>query len=290
MPGAPDPLLDEALFYVEWVRGAGARYLPAEVPQPTVAVPPAAHGAMGQGRATQQARGPGQGGGSGPRTGPRGFGPALPATGRRPESGLPGPVVVSPGAVPAGPPDPARWGPLEAEVAGCQRCGLCASRTQAVFGAGSRTPRLVVVGEAPGEEEDAQGVPFVGPAGQLLTRMLSAIGLSRDHDVFILNVLKCRPPANRPPMPQEVAACTPWMKEQLALLGPPPILALGNHATRALLGTERGITSLRGSWMRTPEGWRVMPTFHPAYLLRNPEAKRPVWDDLQAVQVALGMR
>ncbi|MFM8979428.1 MAG: uracil-DNA glycosylase [Planctomycetia bacterium] len=191
---------------------------------------------------------------------------------------------------PLPPPDPARWGPLEAEVAACRRCALGGTRTQAVFGAGSRTPRLVVVGEAPGAEEDEQGLPFVGASGQLLTRMLAAIGLSREQDVYVLNLLKCRPPGNRPPLPTEVASCAPWLREQLSLLGPPPILALGAHAARALLATERGITSLRGTWMRTPEGWRVMPTYHPAYLLRTPEAKREAWLDLQAVQRELGLR
>jgi uracil-DNA glycosylase len=193
-----------------------------------------------------------------------------------------------PGAEPSGA-DPARWERLQTDVAACARCGLCATRTQTVFGSGSRTPRLVVVGEAPGFEEDRQGQPFVGPAGELLTRMLAAIGLSRAEDVYILNVLKCRPPENRSPRPDEVAACKPYLREQLEMLGPPLLLALGNHAAKALLGTERGITSLRGRFTTTPEGWRVMPTFHPAYLLRNPDAKREVWDDLKKVAQDLGL-
>jgi DNA polymerase len=119
--------------------------------------------------------------------------------------------------------------------------------------------------------------------------MLAAIGLDRNRDVYILNVLKCRPPENRPPRPDEVAACKPYLREQLERLGPPLLLALGNHAVKALLATERGITSLRGRFTTTPEGWRVMPTFHPAYLLRNPEAKREVWEDLKKVAEDIGL-
>jgi len=241
LPSEPADLLAEALLYVEWSRGAGGRYLPAD---------------------------------------------------RAPESRRASPEQAN--AEQTSPPrygvDWGRWGPLEAEVAACRRCGLCATRTQTVFGSGSRTPRLVVIGEAPGAEEDRQGQPFVGPAGELLTRMLAAIGLSRERDVYIANVLKCRPPENRPPRPEEVAACKSYLREQLELMGPPLLLALGNHACRALLGTERGISSLRGRFTTTPEGWRVMPTFHPAYLLRNPEAKREVWEDLKLVAQELGLR
>lgn len=273
-PAVPDPLLLEALFYAEWLRGAGGRWMPGEVEPAAAARPATAAGAPSEAaraasqrllRPREAAAGRARGGGA----------PAAPA------------ARVAP---PEAPPDPARWGPLQAEVEACRRCALGGARTQAVFGSGSRTPRLVVVGEAPGAEEDEQGLPFVGASGQLLTRMLAAIGLSREHDVYILNLLKCRPPGNRPPLPAEVAACAPWLREQLALLGPPPILALGAHAARALLATERGISSLRGSWMRTPEGWRVMPTYHPSYLLRTPEAKREAWLDLQAVQRELGLR
>ncbi len=157
-----------------------------------------------------------------------------------------------------------------------------------VFGEGARRPRLVVVGEAPGADEDASGRPFVGKAGQLLTRMLLAIGLSRE-DVYICNVLKCRPPGNRPPAPEEVASCRPILVEQLRLLAPELLLLLGNHATRAVLGTDRGITSLRGRLQPSPEGYPTLPTFHPAYLLRNPDAKREVWLDLQLVARTLGL-
>lgn len=196
---------------------------------------------------------------------------------------------AAPARLPPGPPDPARWERLQQEVAACTRCRLCSTRTQTVFGSGSLTPRLVVVGEAPGAEEDRQGVPFVGASGEMLTRMLAGIGLSRERDVYILNVLKCRPPGNRPPAGDEVAACTPYLREQLERLGPPLVLSLGAPAAQALLQTGRGIGSLRGRFATTPEGWRVMPTFHPSYLLRTPEAKREVWQDLKRVAEALGL-
>lgn len=177
---------------------------------------------------------------------------------------------------------------LAGQVAACTRCPLSESRNLTVFGEGSPTARLVVVGEAPGAEEDRTGRPFVGPAGDLLTRMLGAIGLARE-DVFIANVLKCRPPGNRSPRPDEAAACRPFLDRQLEILDAPLLLALGAHAARLLLRTERGISSLRGRFHTTPEGWRVMPTFHPAYLLRNPAEKRAAWHDLQQVAAALGL-
>lgn len=183
---------------------------------------------------------------------------------------------------------PAALADLAQEVADCTRCRLCERRTQTVFGVGSSTPRLVIVGEAPGAREDEQGEPFVGPAGELLTKMLEAIGLSRD-EVFILNVLKCRPPQNRTPRPDEVAACRPFLHAQLEILDPPLILALGSPAARELLRTERGIMSLRGRFARTPLGYRVLPSYHPAYLLRNPAAKREAWHDLKLVARELGL-
>lgn len=177
---------------------------------------------------------------------------------------------------------------LRDDALGCRRCGLCETRTTVVFGEGARRPRLVVVGEAPGEDEDLSGRPFVGRAGQLLTRMLLAIGLSRD-DVYICNVLKCRPPGNRPPAPEEMASCSPFLSEQLRLLAPELVLLLGNPATRTVLGTSRGITSVRGRLTTSPEGFVTLPTFHPSYLLRNPAAKRESWLDLQLVAKTLGL-
>jgi uracil-DNA glycosylase len=177
---------------------------------------------------------------------------------------------------------------LRADAMACRRCRLCETRSTVVFGEGQRRPRLLVIGEAPGADEDASGRPFVGKAGQLLTRMLAAIGLARE-DVYIANVLKCRPPGNRPPEPDEVAACRPLLEEQVRLLDPELLLLLGNHATKAVLGTDRGISSLRGQILRTPEGRPALPTFHPSYLLRSPERKREAWLDLKLAAKTLGL-
>jgi len=182
----------------------------------------------------------------------------------------------------------ARMEALCGQVAGCNRCLLAASRTQTVFGEGPAAPRLVIVGEAPGAEEDRTGRPFVGAAGRLLTKMLAAIGLARE-DVYIVNLLKCRPPANRNPHPDEIAACHGYLHEQLRLLQPELILALGSPAARELLQTRRGIMSLRGHFMKTRAGQRIIATFHPAYLLHRPEAKREVWEDLKKVAAALDL-
>lgn len=170
----------------------------------------------------------------------------------------------------------------------CQQCRLSGSRTQVVFGMGDPAADLVFIGEAPGRDEDEQGEPFVGPAGQLLTRIIEAIGLRREH-VYILNVIKCRPPNNRNPLPEELAACRPILQAQLACLQPRVICALGNFAAQALLHTEERISRLRGRLHRLGD-IQVMPTYHPAYLLRNPQAKRAVWEDMQLVQRALGLQ
>ena len=216
-------------------------------------------------------------------------GPVLPADGPAP---VPSPVRAEgrEGAAPRATDDEriGKLSSLAADVGACRRCSLADSRTNTVFGEGGPHARLVVVGEAPGAEEDRTGRPFVGRAGELLTRMLAAIGLARD-DVFICNVLKCRPPGNRSPRPDEAGACRPFLQAQIEVLEPALLLALGSHAARLLLRTERGITSLRGRFHTTPEGWRVMPSFHPAYLLRNPAAKREAWQDLQAVASDLGL-
>jgi DNA polymerase len=170
----------------------------------------------------------------------------------------------------------------------CRQCRLHQGRTQVVFGTGNPQADLVFVGEAPGEEEDRQGEPFVGPAGELLTRIIEAIGLQREQ-VYILNVLKCRPPHNRNPLPDEVAACRPILQAQLDCLRPRVICALGTFAAQALLQTEEKISRLRGRFHRLGD-MQVMPTYHPAYLLRNPHAKRAVWDDMQRIQGVLGLR
>jgi DNA polymerase len=176
---------------------------------------------------------------------------------------------------------------LAESVRGCTRCALHAGRTQTVFARGTGSSGLCFVGEGPGADEDAQGFPFVGKAGQLLDRMIEAMGFGRD-DVYVCNIVKCRPPNNRKPEPEEMAACMPYLNEQLELLAPEVIVALGATAVQGLFGTSEGITRLRGRWKLFRGRVPVMPTFHPAFLLRNPAAKKEVWDDLQAVLRQMG--
>jgi uracil-DNA glycosylase len=176
----------------------------------------------------------------------------------------------------------ARLEVLAAEASTCTRCGLHEGRRQSVFARGGGASGLVFVGEGPGEDEDRLGLPFVGPAGQLLDRMIAAMQLGRD-DVYVCNIVKCRPPKNRKPEPAEMATCMPFLAEQLSLLEPRVIVALGATAVQGLLGTTEGITRLRGQWKLYRGKIPVMPTFHPAYLLRTPNAKRDVWKDLQEV-------
>ncbi len=182
----------------------------------------------------------------------------------------------------------ARLAELADEVSGCTKCGLHETRQNTVFGRGSPAAKLVFVSEGPGANEDAQGVPFVGKAGQLLDRMIAAMGYQRD-EVYICNVVKCRPPRNRKPEPDEMAACLPYLHEQLALLEPQVIVCLGATGVEGLLGSSMGITRMRGTWKLYRGRIPLMPTFHPAYLLRQPEKKREVWDDLQQVMKRLGM-
>ena len=163
----------------------------------------------------------------------------------------------------------------------CKRCKLCSGRKNIVFGVGNPKARLVFVGEGPGAEEDNQGIPFVGAAGQLLTKMIAAMGYTRD-EVYICNVVKCRPPGNRNPEPDEIEACQPFLEAQLNAIRPSVIVTLGKFAAQTLLRTDTPITRLRGQW-REYVGIPLMPTFHPAYLLRNPAEKKPAWTDLQAV-------
>lgn len=172
-------------------------------------------------------------------------------------------------------------------IGDCTRCKLHRGRNRLVFGAGNPEADLVFVGEGPGAEEDRQGIPFVGRAGELLTKMIRAMGLDRD-DVYICNVVKCRPPNNRDPEPDEVDACEPFLKQQLATLKPKVIVGLGRCATQTLLRTKKPISRLRGEWTEY-EGVAFMPTFHPAYLLRSPDQKRKAWADLQEVMARLGL-
>jgi DNA polymerase len=170
-------------------------------------------------------------------------------------------------------------------VASCRLCKLCAGRTNTVFGDGDPNARLMFIGEGPGYDEDQQGIPFVGKAGQLLTKMIEAMQFTRS-EVFIANIVKCRPPGNRNPEPDEVAACMPYLHRQIETIKPEVIVLLGAVPLRALLG-GRSIRRERGEW-RDFQGIAVMPTFHPSYLLRLPEAKRDAWADLQQVMRRLG--
>ena len=180
------------------------------------------------------------------------------------------------------------WDELETAVAACTRCALAAGRTQTVFGVGNRAADWMVVGEAPGQEEDRQGEPFVGRAGQLLNGMLEALGLAREQ-VFIANILKCRPPGNRDPEPVEAAACAGWLARQIELVAPRLILCVGRVAAQNLLGVQTPIGKLRGQRHRYgPREIPVVVTWHPAYLLRSPSEKRRAWQDLLFAKQVFG--
>jgi len=187
-----------------------------------------------------------------------------------------------PGSAAAPSPDGMDWPALEEAVSGCIQCGLHASRTRTVFGVGSRSADWMIIGEAPGAEEDRRGEPFVGRAGKLLDSMLAALGLDRST-VFIANILKCRPPENRDPKPEEARACAPYLRRQIELVAPKLILAVGRVAAQCLLETDAPLGRLRGRSHRFGEaGVPVIVTYHPAYLLRRPEAKADAWRDLVA--------
>lgn len=177
---------------------------------------------------------------------------------------------------------------IREDIGECTRCRLCEERNKIVFGSGSAKADLVFVGEGPGRDEDLQGLPFVGRAGKLLTQMIEAMGLTRDK-VYIANVVKCRPPQNRPPEKDEVATCIPFLLRQLEVIHPKVIVCLGNIAAQNLLGTMKSISSFRGQWFDF-RGMQLMATYHPAYLLRNPPAKGDVWKDLQKVMAVLGLK
>lgn len=219
------------------------------------------------------------------RAEPRGAEPRRPEPRRaeppRPEPSTPAPARPAHGLASADRRELLRV--IEAEVRTCQKCGLHAGRTQTVFARGNPDAKLVFVGEGPGYNEDKQGQPFVGQAGQLLDKMIAAMGFAED-EVYICNVVKCRPPENRTPNPDEAAACLPFLRAQLEVVRPEVIVALGRCAAETLRVAG---PKWRGTW-GTWEGVRVMPTYHPAYLLRSPEQKRPVWEDLQQVVSAMG--
>lgn len=175
------------------------------------------------------------------------------------------------------------WEALQAEAEGCRACGLCEMRQKVVFGVGDRKARWMVVGEAPGADEDRIGEPFVGRAGQLLDSMLAAVGMARNEGVYIANVLKCRPPANRNPQPGEMASCEPFLRRQIELVAPRVIVVVGRSAVQCLLGTDASIASLRGRVHRVQTAGGAVPvvvTYHPAYLLRTPQDKAKSWADL----------
>jgi DNA polymerase len=233
------------------------------------------------------------------RPSPRGSPPAAPAAATPPETapaprpGAAGPVLAEPRVVAADLFVAAKAVPRGAEglrvvrerLGDCRRCKLCEGRTQIVYGVGNAEADLAFVGEGPGRDEDLQGEPFVGRAGQLLTRMIAAMGLGRE-DVYICNVVKCRPPENRNPQPDEVAACEPFLGMQIEAIRPKLIVALGNFAVQTLLETRAGIGSLRGRF-HSYRGIPLMPTFHPAFLLRSPHMKKQAWEDLQEVMAEM---
>lgn len=236
---------------------------------------------------------------------------AAEASGLRPQASEESPrelTATAPAQLPAARPSPAPASPLSLTpdasrltaderqtrltvladtVKSCTRCVLHEARTQTVFARGNGSSGLCFIGEGPGADEDAQGFPFVGAAGQLLDKMIAAMGIARD-DVYVCNIVKCRPPKNRTPEPEEMNACMPYLTEQVSLIEPQVIVALGKTAVQGLFGTAEGITRIRGRWRLYQGRIAVMPTFHPAYLLRNPAAKREVWTDLQLVLKHMG--
>jgi DNA polymerase len=209
-----------------------------------------------------------------------------------PAAAASGPLrVEAPARPPAPPPGGKGCGSpallqVRQDLGDCTRCKLSGGRTNLVFGVGAPSAELVFVGEGPGADEDREGEPFVGRAGQLLTKMIEAMGYARG-DVYIANVVKCRPPGNRNPEPDEIEACEPFLRAQLAAIGPKIIVALGKFAAQTLLRETTPITRLRGRWFQYG-GVKLMPTFHPAYLLRSPEEKKKAWEDLQLVMKELG--
>ena len=262
---------------------------PGSVPQrPAFQAPPQVSGARGRGQGRPPgAAAPSAGSQASPSEGgPGGKQASLGAWGRFRKPAAPvvasaGPVELPPGA------DLAK---VREILGDCQRCGLCRGRRNIVFGVGDPRARLVVVGEAPGAQEDRQGEPFVGKAGQMLDRMVeNVLGLQRSQ-IYIANVVKCRPPDNRNPEPEEVAACQPFLRAQLGAIEPDLVLVLGRVAAQTLFETGRGITSLRGQWKLLDLGGRKVPamcTFHPAYLLRRPEEKRKTFEDLKALRARM---
>ena len=273
----------EVSRHLAWLRDAGVREVPAPV------APSAVRGAS--------TAGPVEGGAPPAVELP----PPRPASLRPPEPAAPRARPQAPPATPApistAPPAAAGAGEgkgtgspellaIREELGDCRRCSLHGGRTTLVFGVGDPHAELMFVGEGPGADEDLQGEPFVGKAGQLLTKMIEAMGYRREQ-VYIANVVKCRPPGNRNPEPDEIEPCEPFLKRQIEAVQPKVIVALGKFAAHTLLRSTVPITRLRGGWGEY-QGVRLMPTFHPAYLLRSPQEKAKAWEDLKLVMVALG--
>ncbi|HZY02460.1 MAG TPA: uracil-DNA glycosylase [Anaeromyxobacteraceae bacterium] len=263
-------LAAEVLRHLEWLRDAGVREVPppgSEARSAAEAAPPAWFPVQAAPRAPA----------------PIGTGTAGASESRVHRAALPGGGRYSLADKGCG---SAALLAVRSDVGDCARCKLHGGRTTLVFGVGNPRAELMFVGEGPGGEEDRQGEPFVGKAGQLLTRMIEAMGFRR-AEVYIANVVKCRPPQNRDPEPDEIEACEPFLKAQIAAIGPRVIVALGRFAVQTLLRDGTPISRLRGRW-REYQGVRLMPTFHPAYLLRNPADKGKAWDDLKLVMKEFG--
>lgn len=279
--------------HLRWAQAMGETHLPlpavAPGPTPERAVrgaPPVAAGDA-RPRPVQPPPVPPRGPSPAVRTSAPPAGPVATAASAEPSASRAEPPVAAPPAV-ALPQlhGAAGLAQLREAIGDCRRCRLAAGRTNLVFGVGNPDAELVFVGEGPGADEDLQGEPFVGKAGQLLTKMIEAMGYRRE-DVYICNVVKCRPPGNRNPEPDEVAACEPFLQQQLAALRPRAIVALGKFAAQTLLRETTPITRLRGRWHEY-RGIPLMPTFHPAYLLRSPQEKAKAWHDLKLVLARLG--
>jgi uracil-DNA glycosylase len=301
-PGSPREELAELAAavraYVEWQADTGAAGLPVEAAP--AAVLTAIGGGSGGRAATRPAAPPAftappwRAADAPARTGHDGGAETPPPVPARSAAPRPPEHDAAPKTQAAPPPAPTtpderrtRLALLAEEARSCTRCVLHEQRRQAVFSRGDPFAELMFVGEGPGADEDARGEPFVGAAGQLLDRMIAAMGYHRD-EVYIANIVKCRPPNNRKPEPEETASCMPFLTQQLGLVKPRVIVALGATAVQGLCGTTEGITRLRGKWKLYKGSTPIMPTFHPAYLLRNPAAKREVWADLQEVMKHLG--
>lgn len=300
--GAPDPreelaeLAAAVRAYVEWQADTGATGLPVEdagaanarlagtstasaasAASPRAASPPRA-AVPAEAASFAQA----------PIASPRSFDPPASPPAAPPPVAKPAPPPAAKPASPAAPDERrTRLSLIAEEVRSCTACVLHEQRNHTVFSRGNPFAELCFIGEGPGADEDRLGEPFVGAAGQLLDRMIAAMGYHRD-EVYICNIVKCRPPNNRKPEPAEMKSCMPFLVQQLGLVQPKVIVALGATAVQGLIGTSEGITRMRGKWKLYKGSVPIMPTFHPAYLLRSPAAKRDVWNDLQEVMKHLG--